>query len=61
MCRPSGASDGSERVGLVTSTDGSLISRPESSSSKTPRQDFPKWMLWCAIPGYAAVEPASRR
>jgi hypothetical protein len=62
MCLPSGASEGSLRVGLVTRIDGSLMScRLSMSSSKTPAHDRPKWMLWCAVFVYACVEPASSR
>jgi hypothetical protein len=50
MCLPSGASEGSLRLGLVTRIDGSLISVFWSiSSSNTPAHDLPKWMLWWAI------------
>jgi hypothetical protein len=59
---PGGASEGSVRLGLVTSTDGSLINCCLSmSSSNTPRHERPKWMLWWAIFEYDWVDPASMR
>ena len=43
--RPAGASDGSERVGAVTRNDGSIITRPDSSSVNTERHAAPKWIV----------------
>ena len=46
---PSGASDGSVAVGRVTSSDGSVISRPSVMiSSNVPAQASPKEIVWCA-------------
>jgi hypothetical protein len=43
----------------VSSSDGSVISRPWSMiSEKVRRQAVPKWMLWWAMWSYRRVDPA---
>ncbi len=59
--RPSGASDGSVTVGLVTSMDGSGMTTPCSRrASNAPSHSAPKWMLWWVAPaGIWPFTPAS--
>ena len=58
--RPAGASPGSVAVGRVTSSDGSLISRPSSMISRNvASQAAPKEIVWWARSGRARV--AARR
>ena len=56
---PGGASVGSVAVGRVTSSDGSLISRPSSMISVNVRSHAaPKEIVWCAVSGRRVRSPA---
>ena len=55
---PSGASPGSEAVGRVISSDGSLIGRPSSMISlNVVSHALPNEIVWCAASGRAAAQP----
>ena len=56
--RPAGASVGSPAVGMVTSSEGSLINVPSSMiSSKVFDQLEPKLMLWCCSAPFTEGTP----